>query len=84
MGAFTYKNADEEEIRYEGGDLPAEKLKAVPYHVPIAEAGMTVKITRLVLRYTFSYRIANEEKRNYVQPFMHSVGIGVCWRNYLQ
>ncbi|MDR1791824.1 MAG: hypothetical protein LBR36_00045 [Bacteroidales bacterium] len=79
MGAFTYKNADEEEIRYEGGDLSAEKLKAVPYHVPIAEAGMTVKITRLVLRYTFSYRITNEEKRNYVQPFMHSVGIGVCW-----
>jgi tetratricopeptide (TPR) repeat protein len=80
MGAYVYKDASGEDIRYDGGDLPDAKLKVVPYHAIPFETGVLIKIKRLALRYTFQYRFATElDTREYMSPYVHSFGIGICY-----
>jgi tetratricopeptide (TPR) repeat protein len=80
MGAYHYTNADNENVRYEGGDLPDAELKFKPYHAVPFESGLLVKIKMLVLRYTFQYRLATKlDTREYMNPYINSFGIGVCF-----
>jgi tetratricopeptide (TPR) repeat protein len=80
MGAYTYKNELDEVVRYEGGELPDADLKLVNYHAFHLETGLLIKIKWFALRYTFQYRHALKlETKDYICPFMHSFGIGLCW-----
>jgi tetratricopeptide (TPR) repeat protein len=80
MGAYLYQDASGEEVRYEGGELPDAKLKFTAYHAIPFETGLLLKLKWFALRYTFQYRFATKlDTQEYIQPFMHSFGIGVCF-----
>jgi hypothetical protein len=76
-GAYHYTNEDKEEIHYQGGDVPEEKMKLSIYHAIPLEAGILLKIKRLAIRYTYQYRLPTSRKYdNYIEPSIHSIGIG--------
>jgi tetratricopeptide (TPR) repeat protein len=80
MGAYHYKNASDEDVRFEGGKLPDAKLNLRAYHAVPFEAGLLLKVKWLVLRYTFQYRFAIKiDTQEYINPYMHSLGIGICY-----
>jgi tetratricopeptide (TPR) repeat protein len=79
-GAYHYTDAGDENMRYEGGDLPEKALKLKPYHAVPFETGLLLKIKRIALRYTFQYRFAIKlDTQEYVNPYIHSFGIGFCY-----
>lgn len=79
IGRYTYNNSQNEEEYYDGGELPESELTIKPYHTFVVEMGTTIKIKRLALRYTFQHRFARSDRRDFVIPNIHSIGIGICW-----
>jgi tetratricopeptide (TPR) repeat protein len=80
--AYTYASENSENEIYYGGNSLETEMKKVFYHAVPLEAGILLKINWFVVRYTFQYRFAitNDNKiKDYVSPYIHSFGIGVCW-----
>jgi hypothetical protein len=75
-----YQDENNESIRYEGGTLPQSALKLTLYPAIPIETGVLIKLKWFALRYTFQYRFAIKmESKDYINPFMHSFGIGICY-----